>query len=148
MLSYSHITFFPGSLVRLLQFRFLFLAVILLASHPSPAVDAAALKAACAAKVEQLAEKMLPEKELNEMLGFFGPVSKKYLPVFQQFNAEYLAGTNKIATVKKYLPQANAALAEAKAMKVPVRYEAKKADYIRKLETFLKFVNLTTRLSL
>ena len=134
--------------MKRLRFHLVLLAVVLLSSSPSPAVDTAALKAACAAKVEQLAERMLPQKEMNEMLGFFGPVSKKYLPVFKQFNTEYLDGTNKIATVKKYLPQANAALAEAKAMKVPVRYEAKKADYIRKLETFLKFVNLTTRLSL
>ena len=126
-------------------FRFLPLVVVLLSSLPSPALDAAALKAACAAKVEQLATKMLPEKELNEMLGFFGPVSKKYLPVFNRFNTEYLDGTNKIATVRKYLPQANAALAEAKAMKVPARYEAKKADYISKLETFLKLVNFATR---
>ena len=125
--------------------RLLFLTAVLLLSLPSPAIDAAALKAACAAKVEQLAERMLPEKEVNEMLGFFGPVSKKYLPVFKQFNTEYLDGTNKIATVKKYLPQANAALAEAKTMKVPARYEAKKAAYISKLETFLKLVNFTTR---
>ena len=125
--------------------RFLPLVVVLLSSLSSPAVDTAALKAACAAKVEQLAVKMLPEKELNEMLGFFGPVSKKYLSVFKRFNTEYLDGTNKLATVKKYLPQANAALAEAKAMKVPVRYEAKKADYIGKLETFLKLVNFTAR---
>ena len=126
-------------------FRFLPLVVVLLSSLPSSALDAAALKAACAAKVERLAEKMLPQKEMNEMLGFFGPVSKKYLPVFKQFNTEYLDGTNKLATVKKYLPQANAALAEAKAMKVPARYEAKKADYIAKLETFLKLVNFTAR---
>lgn len=126
-------------------FRFLPLVVVLLSSLPSSALDAAALKAACAAKVEQLAEKMLPEKELNEMLGFFGPVSKKYLPVFNRFNTEYLDGTNKIATVRKYLPQANAALAEAKAMKVPARYEAKKAGYVGKLETFLKLVNFATR---
>ena len=125
--------------------RLLLLTAVLLLSLPSPAVDAAALKAACAAKVEQLAERMLPQKEMNEMLGFFGPVSKKYLPVFKQFNTEYLDGTNKIATVKKYLPQANAALAEAKAMKVPARYEAKKASYISKLETFLKLVNFTAR---
>ena len=131
--------------MRLLHFRFLLIVVVLLVAHSSPAVDTAALKAACAAKVEQLAEKMLPQKELNEMLGFFGPVSKKYLPVFKRFNTEYLDGTNKLATVKKYLPQANAALAEAKAMKVPVRYEAKKADYVAKLETFLKLVNFTAR---
>ena len=125
--------------------RLLLLTAVLLLSLPSPAIDAAALKAACAAKVEQLVERMLPEKEVNEMLGFFGPVSKKYLPVFRRFNTEYLDGTNKLATVKKYLPQANAALAEAKAMKVPARYEAKKADYIGKLETFLKLVNFTAR---
>ena len=131
--------------MRLLHFRFLLIIVVLLVAHSSPAVDTAALKAACAAKVEQLAERMLPKKEMNEMLGFFGPVSKKYLPVFKRFNTEYLDGTNKLATVKKYLPQANAALAEAKAMKVPARYEAKKADYISKLETFLKLVNFAAR---
>ena len=145
MWEYSHIAFFPCSLMRRLHFRFLLLIAVLLVANLSFAIDAAALKAACAAKVERLAEKMLPQKELNEMLGFFGPVSKKYLPVFKRFNTEYLDGTNKIATVKKYLPQANAALAEAKAMKVPARYEAKKADYVAKLETFLKLVNFTAR---
>jgi len=130
--------------MSVVHFRFpLLLAAALFAALPSTAVDSAALKTACAAKVEQLAAKMLPEKEVNEMLGFFGPVSKKYLPVFKQFNTEYLDGTNKLATVRKYLPKANAALAEAKAMKVPARYEAKKADYIGKLETFLALVNFS-----
>ena len=81
----------------------------LLLCFPAAAVDTAALKARCAAKIEQLAERMMPKEKLNRALGFFGPITKKYLPVFNRFNGEYLTGTNKIATVKKYLPKADAA---------------------------------------
>ena len=109
------------------------------------AVDTAALKSACAAKLEQLAEKMIPQKELNEAMGFFGPVTKKYLPVFNQFNDEYLSGSNKIAVVKKYLPKADAALAEATAMKIPAKYEQQKAGYLQKARAFLTLVKLTVR---
>jgi len=109
------------------------------------AVDTAALKARCAAKVEQLATTMLPQEKLNRAMGFFGPVTKKYLPVFQQFNAEYLTSANKIATVKKYLPKADAALAEARAMKVPAKYEKEKAEYLQMAEGFLMMTKLTIR---
>lgn len=121
------------------------LCLALVAATPAPALDTAALKAAAAAKLEQMAAQMVPQKELDEMLGFFGPVSKKYLPVFRQFNREYLEGTNKLATVRKYLPKAQAALDEAKAMKVPAKYEAKKTEYVGRLETFMSLVGLTAR---
>ena len=106
-----------------MRLRFLLSAILAAACFAAPAVDATALKQKAAARLERLAEKMMPKKDLDEMLGFFGPVTKKYMPAFQQFNAEYLAGTNKLATVKKYLPKANSALNEAKAMKVPAKYE-------------------------
>ena len=109
------------------------------------AIDTAAIKETCAAKLEQLAEKMIPQKELNEAMGFFGPVTKKYLPVFQAFNGEYLASTNKLAVVRKYMPQADSALKEARAMKVPAKYESQKAKYIRMADSFLVLVKLTLR---
>jgi len=108
-------------------------------------VDTAALKAKCADTVEQLAQSMIPKEKLNKAMGFFGPVTKKYLPVFNTFNAEYQKSTNKIATIRKYLPQADSALAEAKAMKVPAKYEAEKAEYIQMAEGFLMMVKLTVR---
>ena len=120
----------------------LFLAVL---GVPAFALDSAALKQKAAAKMEQIAEKMMPQKELDEMLGFFGPVTKKYLPVFRQFNQEYLNGTNRLATVRKYLPKAQSAIDEAKAMKVPAKYEEKKAGYLTKLQTLLTVVNVTAR---
>lgn len=121
------------------------LTLFVLMAGMASAVDTAALKSACAAKLEQLAEKMIPQKELNEAMGFFGPVTKKYLPVFNQFNDEYLSGSNKIAVVKKYLPKADAALAEATAMKIPAKYEQQKAGYLQKARAFLTLVKLTVR---
>ena len=103
--------------------------------------------AAVGSKLERLAEKMLPQKKLNDALGFFGPVTKKYLPTFKEFNGAYLAGTNKIAVVRQYLPLAQAALDEAKAMRIPAKYEAEKAEYIRMAETFLTVLRITVRLS-
>ena len=120
--------------------------LVLAALFCSLSVEAAGTaqqQSAFAAKLEQIAEKMMPQKEVDEMLGFFGPVTKKYMPVFQRFNNEYLTGTNKLATVKKYLPKAQSALAEAKAMKIPAKYEAKKADYISKVEAFVNVIKLT-----
>ena len=109
------------------------------------AIDTAALKEKCTDKLEQLAEKMIPQKELNEAMGFFGPVTKKYLPVFQTFNGEYLASTNKLAVVRKYMPQADSALKEAREMKVPAKYEQQKAKYLRMVESFLALVKLMLR---
>ena len=121
------------------------LTLFVLMAGMASAVDTAALKSACAAKLEQLAEKMIPQKELNEAMGFFGPVTKKYLPVFNRFNDEYLSGSNKIAVVKKYLPKADAALAEATVMKIPPKYEQQKAGYLQKARAFLTLVKLTVR---
>ena len=121
------------------------LTLFVLMAGMASAVDTAALKSACADKLEQLAEKMIPQKELNEAMGFFGPVTKKYLPVFNRFNDEYLSGSNKIAVVKKYLPKADAALAEATAMKIPAKYEQQKAGYLQKARAFLTLVKLTVR---
>jgi len=125
--------------------RTLCLCASLLAAGVAGA-DTASLKAKGAAKVEQMAMAMLPQEKMNKAMGFFAPVTKKYLPVFQRFNDEYLASTNRIAVVKKYLPKADAALAEAKAMKVPAKYEAEKAEYIRTAEAFLMMTKLTVRL--
>lgn len=121
------------------------LTLFVLMAGMASAVDTAALKSACADKLEQLAEKMIPQKELNEAMGFFGPVTKKYLPVFNRFNDEYLSGSNKIAVVKKYLPKADAALAEAMEMKIPAKYEQQKAGYLQKARAFLTLVKLTVR---
>jgi len=104
----------------------------------------AAMKAKLQAKMEQLAMQALPTNEFRQALGFFGPVTKKYMPEFQKFNAEYLAAKDKMPVVVKYLPKAEAAYAEAQAMKVPAKYEAKKEEYLKMFNGFLTAVKMTT----
>ena len=117
----------------------------MVASLSAAALDKAAVKAACADKMEQLAMRMLPQEKFNRALGFFGPVTKRYMPVFERFNETYLASTNKMAVIRQYLPKARAAVDEAKAMKIPAKYEQEKAEYIRMAEAFLTVMNLTAR---
>ena len=112
-----------------------------------PVKPAAAKSTGWAAKMEQLAATMLPQERVDKMMGFFGPVVKKYLPVFQQFQGEYTAAAKKLPVVTKYLPKADAALAEAKAMKVPAKYEAEKAEYIGEVEAFLTVVKMSAALA-
>lgn len=90
-----------------------------------------------AARLEQVAQRMLPQKTLDKALGFFAPVTKKYLPVFNQFQSEYAGAVDKRAVVAKYTPQAEQALAAAKAMSVPAKYEPEKQKYIRMAEAFV-----------
>ena len=94
-------------------------------------------------KFELLAQKMLPEEKVNRAAGFFGPVVKKYLPTFQKFQQEYATATGKRAIIEKYLPDAQNALAEAKVMKVPAKYEQEKAEYIQMCSAFLSVLNVS-----
>jgi len=89
------------------------------------------------AQSEQMLVSMLPTNAVHEAMGFFGPVTKKYMPEFQKFNDEYLASTNKMAVVEKYLPKAQCAYNDACAMKVPAKYEAKKQEYLKLFSRFL-----------
>ena len=100
------------------------------------------LKAQLKAHAEQAVLSMLPTNAVNEAAGFFGPVTKKYLPVFEKFQAEYQSATNKFAVVEQYLPKAKAAYAEAKAMKIPEKYAAKKAEYLKMFDKFLSAVDV------
>ena len=99
-----------------------------------------------AAKLEQLAAAMLPEEKMNRAMGFFGPVTKKYLPVFDQFQREYSVATKKLPVIAKYAPQTERALADAKAMKVPAKYEAEKAEYIKMAEGFVLMLKMSLKL--
>jgi len=101
----------------------------------SPAV--AQQSAASVSRLEQLARKMLPEKQVNEAAGFFGPVVRKYQPVLEKFRREYAAAKDKKAVALKYVPQVDAALADARKMRVPAKYEAKKAEYLQMFEAFV-----------
>ena len=95
------------------------------------------LKDQLKAHAEQAVMSMLPTNAVNEAAGFFGPVTKKYLPVFEKFQAEYKSATNKFAVVEQYLPKAKEAYAEAKSMKIPEKYVAKKAEYLKMFDRFL-----------
>ena len=96
--------------------------------------------------LERLSEKMIPRQKFNEAAGFFGPVTKKYLPVWEDLCRDYLAAKDKRAVVRKYMPQADAALADAKAMKIPAKYEAKKAEYLKMFEAFIIAAKLYAKL--
>jgi len=113
------------------------ICVLMTAGVLPPAVSAASKTADFGTKLELLAEKMLPEKQLDEAAGFFGPVVKKYQPVMESFRREYDAAQDKLAVALKYVPQVDAALADARKMKVPPKYEAKKAEYVKMFEAFV-----------
>lgn len=100
------------------------------------------LKEALRANAEQMAMSMLPTNAVNEAAGFFVPVTKKYLPTFERFCGEYRASKDKLAVVEKYLPKAKAAYGEAKAMKVPAKYVAKKDEYLRMFNEFIAAVDV------
>ncbi len=106
-----------------------------------------ALSAFSAPPVEQLAMSLLPTNVMNEAAGFFGPVSKRYMPVFERFGEEYETSSDKMAVIAKYLPQAERALAEAKKMRVPPRFEAEKAKYIRLFDIVLAAARLSVRIT-
>jgi hypothetical protein len=93
-------------------------------------VDKSAESNGVARMAEALIEK-LPMEKVDRAAGFFGPVVKKYLPVMHAFREEYETSNDKAAVIVKYMPKLEAALEDAKAMPVPPRYEAEKADYIR-----------------
>ena len=100
------------------------------------------LKDQLKARAEQAVLSMLPTNAVNEAAGFFGPVTKKYLPVFEKFQAEYKSATNKFAVFEQYLPKAKKAYAEAKAMKIPEKYAAKKAEYLKMFDRFISAVDV------
>ena len=116
--------------------RFLLVALLLAApsAFPEPSV-------------EQLARSLFPAEKMNEIAGFFGPVTKRYMPVITKFGAEYEAANDKIKVIAKYLPQAEKALAEARKMKVPPRFAAEKANYIRLFDVVMASARLSVALT-
>ena len=96
--------------------------------------------------LERMATAMLPAEKMHHIAGFFGPVAKKYKPVFERFSAEYQAAPEKLAVVAKYLPDAEKALAMARQMRVPAKYEKEKAEYIRIFEALLYSAKIAARL--
>lgn len=85
-------------------------------------------------------------KELREIQGFFAPVVKKWTPVGEKFASEYLAAKNRNAVLTKYLPQARKVLDEARAMKVPPRYEPRRDQYVTAAEALYTAVSLYLQL--
>ena len=96
--------------------------------------------------LERMATAMLPAEKMHEIAGFFGPVAKKYRPVFERFSAEYQSAPEKLKIVAKYLPEAKKALAMARQMRVPAKYEKEKAEYIRIFEALLYSAKIAVRL--
>ena len=94
-----------------------------------------------------LAGRLFPAEKLDHIEGFFAPVVKRYQPVFDGFVAEYASAPNKLAVVAKYLPEADRALAAARRMKVPAKYEKEKAEYIRLFGVLLSSARVAVKLS-
>ena len=116
--------------------RFLLIALLFAASSAFPEPS-----------VERLARSLFPPEKMNEIAGFFGPVTKRYMPVIEKFGAEYEASNDKVGVIAKYLPQAEKALAEAKKMKVPPRFKAEKENYIRLFDVVMTSARLAVHLS-
>ena len=107
------------------------------------AKDKDSLKSRLKEQAVQMAMSMMPTNELNEAAGFFGPVSKKYKPTFEKFWADFKSSKDRLAVLSDYLPKAEAAYADAKAMKVPEKYVAKKNEYLDKFDQFLSTVKMS-----
>ncbi|MGN0833372.1 MAG: hypothetical protein ACI4RD_06960 [Kiritimatiellia bacterium] len=123
--------------------------LVLAAIGIGPASAGAAVATTAApprSRLELLAERLLPQAKLDEAAGFFAPVVRKYQPVLRSFQAEYRDAADKRAVALKYVPQAEAALADARRMRVPAKYEARKAEYVQLFETFVLAAKLCVQL--
>ena len=116
------------------------------AAVSAPAKDKESLKSRLKEQAVQMAMSMMPTNELNEAAGFFGPVSKKYKPTFEKFWADFKSSKDRLAVLSDYLPKAEEAYADAKAMKVPAKYEAEKAEYIKMASAFVTMLRLSSAL--
>ncbi len=124
---------------RLHCFLRLLCAVVLAAAAVSPNVVCAGVS------LEQMAMSLFPPERFDHIAGFFGPVTKRYQPVFYKFCHEYNSADDKLAIAQKYMPQAEKALDEARRMRVPPRYEAEKAKYIKMFEMLLASAKLSVK---
>ena len=123
--------------------RLVMLVCLCGAAVSAPAKDKESLKSRLKEQAVQMAMSMMPTNELNEAAGFFGPVSKKYKPTFEKFWTDFKSSKDRLAVLSDYLPKAEEAYADAKAMKVPEKYAAKKEAYLDKFDQFLSAVKMS-----
>lgn len=83
------------------------------------------------AKMAEAVIERFSKEKLDAAAAFFGPVVKKYQPDIAAFQKEYESAVEKGEVIAKYMPRLEAALEDAKAMRVPARFEKEKASYIR-----------------
>jgi len=107
------------------------------ARHETGVQSTSKATAAAPTVFDQLCAKMLPPEKINAAVGFFAPVAKKYMPEFDRFSKAYQSAPDKTAIVARYLPVAERALADARAMRIPPKYEQEKAQYLQLFETAL-----------
>lgn len=96
-------------------------------------------------KYEQMLKMMLPQEKLDQAAVMFAPVALKYMPVAEQFRGEFAQSKDKRAVIVKYMPQAESALAEAKAMEVPPELANDKADFIRTVDALIKVMKFAAK---
>ena len=143
-----------------MMMRIAVLAAILAGSVSATATVTAAKAATSAAKpaatrtaaataptvFDQICERLLPPEKVNAAVGFFAPVAKKYMPEFESFSAAYETAADKTAVVARYLPTADKAMAEARAMSVPAKYEQEKARYLQIFDAALVAAKMYVKL--
>ncbi|MBR0057180.1 MAG: hypothetical protein IJP66_07605 [Kiritimatiellae bacterium] len=83
------------------------------------------------AKMAEAVIERFSKEKLDAAAAFFGPVVKKYQPDIAAFQKDYESAVEKGEVIAKYMPRLEAALEDAKAMRVPARFEKEKASYIR-----------------
>lgn len=127
-----------------LLFSMAVFAAIVRAESPAPAKAAPPQQSRMARLAEAMVEK-LPRDKLREATGFFAPIVKRYNPVIDAFQREYYRAEDKKAVIIKYAPYCRRAYEEAKAMKVPPRYEAEKQGYLKLANAFVTGLELLIR---
>lgn len=86
---------------------------------------------------------MLPQEKLDKATEMFAPIALKYKAVAERFRSEFEQSKSKRDVIIKYMPQAESALAEAKAMEVPQELYKDKADFVRTADALIKVMKFT-----
>ena len=107
------------------------------------AKDKESLKDRLKDQAVQMVISEMSTNELNEVASFFGSVSEKYKPTFEKFWTDFGESKDRMAVLVDYLPKAEEAYADAKAMKVPAKFAAKKEEYLNKFDQILSTVKLS-----
>lgn len=129
--------------------KLLFALVLMSVSAVAAPVDPPRIQFVPKTQVEKAAMAVVSrysEKELREIMGFFAPVVKKWTPIGEKFAAEYVAAKDKDAILAGYLPRARMVIEDARRMKLPPKYENRRAQYVLAAEAVCSVVSMYLKL--